>query len=250
MRFNAPQRFFGLLSRIERRAAYGQGKGYGATTVEQEVQLLQSVLTSPPQLAVDIGGNIGSYTASLRRRNPSLEIHTFEPSATNIAKLKERFKADALVKLVPLAISDKPGAATLFSNEPGSGLGSLAQRRLEHFNIPFDTRETVTTMRFEDYWKSALNSRAIDMVKLDIEGHELAALKGFGEALHATRALQFEFGGCDIDTRTYFQDFWYFFRDQHFEISRMTPFGLVRISHYNERDEFFSTTNYIAVNKG
>jgi len=87
-------------------------------------------------------------------------------------------------------------------------------------------------------------------VKLDIEGHELAALKGFGRALNVTRALQFEFGGCNIDTRTYFQDFWYFFRDQHFDLYRITPFGAERIRRYKERDEFFKTTNYIAVRRG
>ena len=86
------------------------------------------------------------------------------------------------------------------------------------------------------------------MVKIDVEGHELTALKGFGNALNATRVLQFEFGGCNIDTRTYFQDFWYFFKGQDFEIYRITPVGAEKITRYNERDEFFSTTNYIAVN--
>jgi hypothetical protein len=50
------------------------------------------------------------------------------------------------------------------------------------------------------------------MVKMDIEGHELTALKGFGAALDVARVLQFEFGGCNIDSRTYFQDFWYFLK--------------------------------------
>jgi len=239
---------FKLLGRLERAAAYAQGKGYGATTVAREVTLLRKLLCMTPSLAVDVGGNVGNYTAELRRRNPALEIHTFEPSETNLTRLAERFRGDERITLVPLALSDRAGSATLYSNELGSGLASLTQRRLAHFDIAFNSKETIKTVRFEDYWREQLQSRPLDMVKIDIEGHELAALKGFGAALDLTRVVQFEFGGCNIDTRTYFQDFWYFFQDRGFDIYRVAPLGAQRISRYRESDEYFLTTNFIAVN--
>jgi FkbM family methyltransferase len=248
MPITVPPGLFKLMNRFERVAAYLQGKGYGAATTEQEVKLLQSLLHAQPKLAIDIGGNVGNYAAELRKRNPSLEIHTFEPSAINIEKLTARFKKDSLIKLVPLALSDEAGSAILFSNEPGSLLGSLTKRKLEHFNIAFDAKETINTVRFEDYWKTTLQSRQLDMVKIDIEGHELTALRGFGSALDVTKVLQFEFGGCNIDTRTYFQDFWYFFKEQNFDIYRITPLGAEKITRYKESDEYFATTNYIAAN--
>lgn len=248
MTFTAPKRFFKTLNLIERAAAYAQGKGYGSATIEREIDLLQSFLKNRPELAIDIGGNVGSYTAELRRKNPHLEIHTFEPSVANVVKLNARFKDDDLIKLVPLAVSDKAGAAILFSNKPGSGLSSLTKRKLDHFGIAFDATESIEAIRFEDYWKERLHSRQLDIVKIDVEGHELAVLKGFGEALNATRVVQFEFGGCNIDTRTYFQDFWYLFKGLEFDLYRVTPFGSERILQYAESDEFFSTTNYLAVN--
>jgi hypothetical protein len=61
--------------------------------------------------------------------------------------------------------------------------------------------------------------------------------------------VQFEFGGCNIDTRTYFKDFWSFFSERGFELHRVSPFGAVKIVGYREADECFTTTNYIAVNK-
>lgn len=82
--------------------------------------------------------------------------------------------------------------------------------------MTFDVKEPVRTERFEDYWRSVLKSRQIDLAKLDIEGHELNALRGFGNAINAVNVLQFEFGGCSIDTHTYFQDFWYFFNIMSF----------------------------------
>lgn len=249
MTFTTPEWFFKALGLVERAAAYAQGKGYGSATIEQEVSLLQSFLKGRCELAIDIGGNVGDYTAELRRKHSRLEIHTFEPSPTNIAKLTTRFAGDNSITLVPFAVSDRSGSATLFSDEPGSGLGSLTQRKLDHFNIAFDEVETVTTIRFEDYWAQQLHGRQLDLVKIDVEGHELAVLKGFGEALGATRVIQFEFGGCNIDTRTYFQDFWYFFSAQGFDIYRISPIGLEKIAQYREGQEFFSTTNYLAVNR-
>lgn len=238
-----------LAQHVEKLAQNIQGKGYGAASINQENELVHKLLGKKPNLAIDIGGNIGEYTAELRQRNPNLEIHTFEPSTTNIQKLNARFGSDKLIKVLPFAVSDKKGSATLFSNEAGSGLGSLTQRKLEHFNIDFNVTEAIGTIRLEDYWKSDLNERALDIVKIDIEGHELAALKGFGKAIDSTSVIQFEFGGCNIDTRTYFQDFWYFFKEHNFDIYRITPLGAEHIKNYRESDEYFSTTNYIAARK-
>jgi FkbM family methyltransferase len=248
MPLTVPPGLFKFINRLERVAAFAQGKGYGTATMRQEVTLLQGMLRAQPTLAIDIGGNVGHYTAELRRRNPSLEIHTFEPSATNLEKLRARFKNDGLITLVPLALSASAGSAILHSDEPGSGLGSLSKRNLEHHDIAFDTQETIQTARFEDYWTTKLQSRLLDMVKIDIEGHELSALRGFGKALEFAKVVQFEFGGCNIDTRTYFQDFWYFLRERNFDIYRITPLGAERITRYRESEECFLTTNYIAAN--
>lgn len=241
------RKLFKVFGRLEKISAFAQGKGYGAGAIKQEVKLATSFFKFPPKLAVDIGGNVGEYTAALRGLYSSLEIHVFEPAAGNVAKLKNRFGADSGVNIVQSAVSNSSGSATLFSNSPGSGLASLVKRRLDHFDINFDLTESVSTIRFEEYWGEILNGRQLDLVKIDIEGHELSALEGFGDAINNVKVVQFEFGGCNIDTRTYFQDFWYFFKEHGFRIYRITPFGLEVIHQYTEADEFFTTTNYLAV---
>ena len=92
----------------------------------------------------------------------------------------------------------------------------------------------------------------IDFVKMDIEGHELMALKGCAGLLERghIRALSFEFGGCNIDSRTYFQDFWYLLRGVNFRLYRVLPdSSLLRIKSYTEQLEVFTTTNYFAVHE-
>jgi FkbM family methyltransferase len=239
----------GMARQLEKLAAHAQGKGYGTATIARENALVHQLLGRTPQLAADIGGNVGEYSAELRRRHPQLEIHVFEPSATNQARLRSRFAGDAGLTVVPMAVSNAAGEATLYADEAGSGMGSLVQRDLQHRGLAFDTRETVRVIRFEDYWRDSLGSRALDIVKLDIEGFELAALQGFGPALEATAVLQFEFGGCNIDTRSCFRDFWALFQQRGFALYRITPFGLDRLRRYRESDEFYSTTNYVARNE-
>jgi FkbM family methyltransferase len=238
---------YGVLERIERKAAYLRGKGFGSGDVAQEAGWAHDLLGSPPRLAMDIGGNVGHYTAELRRRTHDVEIHVFEPSATNVARLAARFSADKGITIVPSALSNLSGEATLFSNAPGSPLGSLTQRKLDHLGIGFEVKETVSTLRFEDYWRDQLGKRPLDIVKLDVEGHELAVLEGFGSAIKHVKVLQFEFGGCNIDTRTYFRDFWSYFSERSFDLYRITPLGYEYIPQYRETDEFFSLSNFLAV---
>jgi FkbM family methyltransferase len=248
-RFNPLTPLLKLARGVEKVSGFAQGKGYGSATIVQENRLVQQLLSRQATIAIDIGGNIGSYTVELRRRNPRAEIHIFEPSATNIEKLNQRFFDDKKIIIVPFAVAENDGSATLFSDAAGSGMGSLTQRRLGHFSIEFNVAEIVKKIRFETYWHKILNGCVLDIVKMDVEGHELAVLKGFGKSIFSTRVIQFEFGGCNIDTRTYFQDFWYFFKDHQFDLFRITPLGVDMISKYKEADEFFSTCNYIAVNR-
>jgi hypothetical protein len=83
---------------------------------------------------------------------------------------------------------------------------------------------------------------------MDVEGSELKILEGMGVFIKRIKLIQFEFGGCNIDSRTFFQDFWYYFKKHNFDLFRITISGPKKIKEYSESDEFFKTTNYIALN--
>jgi FkbM family methyltransferase len=235
---------------VERTAAKLLGKGWGSSTVEKEFKSAVSLLSNhTPKLCIDIGGNKGIYTQQILNKFPSCAIVVFEPADSNVKLLNKRFKNYKNVNVEQVAVSNEIGESTLYSNEDGSGLASLTKRRLDHFGIEFENTESIKTVRFENYWKTKLNSEKIDVCKIDIEGHELDALAGFGDALNHISVIQFEFGGCNIDTRTFFQDFWYFFQEKGFDLYRISPIGLIHIPKYRELDEVFKTTNYLAKRK-
>lgn len=237
-----------ILDCVEKKIASLQGRGYVAP-LKKELSCSSRFLSGAPKVIVDIGGNKGEYSQEVLRLYPDVNLHIFEPSTKNVELLNAFYKNRDNVCIVDKALSDKVGHAVLYADEDGSGMGSLINRRLEHFGVSFSEQQTVQVIRFEDYWRLSLNEAAIDFVKIDVEGNELNVLTGFGQALEKTRVVQFEFGGTCIDARVFFQDYWRFFSDANFTIYRITPFGAKRIDSYRESDEVFIYTNYIAVNR-
>lgn len=236
---------------LEKFSALQQGKGW-AESIENEVNCCLSLLSDDPKLIVDIGSNIGSYTETLLSKFPNSVYFLFEPSKRNMEILSNKFYSFDNVYCSSYALSDETAVKNLYSNEEGSGLASLTKRRLDHFNISMDVVESVNTIRFDEFLSCddiPDIPEIIDYVKMDVEGHELSVLKGFGSLIDKVKLIQFEFGGCNIDTRTYFQDFWYFFKENNFSIYIITPEdGTKKVTSYQEAFEFFTTTNYIALN--
>lgn len=237
---------------LEKFSALNQGKGWESFSLKEEIDSCLYLLKDTPTFILDIGANVGRYTEELLKKVPNSTYFLFEPSDKNIKILSDKFYSYDNVFCSQYALSDETSTKNLYSDRPGSGLASLTKRRLEHFNIDMDFVQTVDTVRFDDFLKFddiPEIPEIIDYVKMDVEGHELCVLNGFGDKIEKVKLVQFEFGGCNIDTKTYFQDFWYFFKDKNFSIYIITPYGPPqKIQEYKESLEFFTTTNYIAVN--
>jgi hypothetical protein len=85
---------------------------------------------------------------------------------------------------------------------------------VDHFGIKFDFEERIQVNTLDEWVQNQSTLVQPPILKLDVEGHELSVLTGGKEMLKKIQLVQFEFGGSNIDARTYFQDFWYFFADQ------------------------------------
>lgn len=109
-----------------------------------------------------------------------------------------------------------------------------------------DKEEIIKISSIDDFCYKQ-NIKQIDLLKLDIEGHELSALRGAKNMLKqkAIKNIQFEFGGCNIDSKTFLQDFYYLLNTD-FLLYRVVKDGIIPVTTYSEMDEIFITTNYFA----
>jgi FkbM family methyltransferase len=248
----ARQSFFELLLK---QALLGMGVGTGSGVEEsgesQVCEVIEKRVTSDMLMCVfDVGANRGDYLRMLLNRwgNSLLEVHAFEPSARLYREL-EASVVDPRVCKNRLALSDRSGTAVLHTSPRQPGLGSLFDRHLDHIGGTLTDSEEVTLTTLDAYC-SEKGVKGIQLLKMDIEGSELYALRGASGMLDEGRidAIQFEFGGANIDSRTFFRDFWEILSPRY-DIYRVLKHGLYRIEGYHERLELFSCTNYLALKR-
>lgn len=200
---------------------------------------------------LDVGANVGAYTRLLLDRASGLEgqveIHAFEPARDSFESLRHGLSADRRVILNRKAASNVSGTAPIYSDAAQSPLASLHRRDLVAQGLALGGTETVETIRLEDY----LHSRAIvhvDLLKLDVEGHERAAIEGLGSYLSAERMdfVQFEYGGTYLDAHVRLRELYGLFEGAGFAIAKVMRHGL-DVRPYQPWMENFQYGNYVAI---
>jgi len=136
-------------------------------------------------LIFDIGANVGDMTIKFRDMYPLSTIHCFEPTPEAFKKLRWRFKEDAQVKLNNVAVSDANGTKKFFVNEEYNKVNSLLQRNQElskYYRYDVKKHIEVKTIALGPYC-NANKIQKVNLLKLDIQGGEIYALKGAVEIL-------------------------------------------------------------------
>ena len=243
-----------MLEYVAIGAQYLQGIGSGSSVSQSgEIAVftkLKDSLRSKQELCVfDVGANKGQFltlahTCLADRR---FSIHSFEPSRKTYQLLCENAGNYSNAVLNNCGLGRELAERELFYDTIGSGLASLTKRNLDHVGIKMELSEKVKILTIDDYC-SGKQIEQIDLLKIDVEGHELDVLAG-GENMFSRSAIgvvTFEFGGCNIDTRTFLQDYFAFFKQHQMRVARITPGGyLYDLDSYQESFEQFRTTNFI-----
>ncbi len=245
-----------MLQRTVFYANYFMGVGAGAHAGSSgEAGVLRNLhrFGKSPFVIFDVGANRGQFLrlAIDETEGDEVDIHCFEPARAAFAELSRDFAGRHNIRLNNFGLGAEERDAVLYYDAPGSGLASLTQRRLGHLGIDHSQQETVSIGTVDSYCDSNAID-AITLLKIDVEGHELDVLRGAARmfARKAIGAVTFEFGGCNVDTRTFLQDYWYFFQEAGMRLHRVTPSGyLYRIDDYSETMEQMTTTNFIATSE-
>ena len=242
--------------KVHLAALLGMGCGGGSDVDEVSGEkmvfsYIKSNISKSKYLIFDVGGNEGQYSTAIYNNfdKGTVLVHSFEPSKKNYELLKENTKEFSNIKLNNFGLSDEPTSATLYSSDANSGLSSLYKRDLSQFSIEMNSSETVVLDTIDNYC-SKNSIKEIDLLKMDIEGNEMNALKGAKKILNKKKinSIQIEFGGANVDSRTYLRDFWDLLH-KDYKMYRIMKNGLYEVDEYKETLEIFFCTNYFFVLK-
>jgi len=135
------------------------------------------------RLFLDVGANLGLYSLLAARRMPSGgQAIAFEASGVEYDKLCWTLRRNGLknVRAEHAAVSDSVGETTI--HESLSGMGAL--NRLDHAAKSVGVwRQTCVPMTSLDAYDEKFGPLAVDLIKIDVEGHEAPVLEGARQLL-------------------------------------------------------------------
>ena len=143
-------------------------------------------------VVVDGGAHKGSFVDAVRKLSPGARFLCFEPDPRLAAGLQEKFSGNPNVRVSRSALGSTCGSAILNINRSrannslvssgGETTGTLAKLMTTVERIEVD----VTTL---DEALSRAGLATCDILKLDLQGHDLQALIGAAHALQSARVV-------------------------------------------------------------
>jgi FkbM family methyltransferase len=133
---------------------------------------------------VDIGANVGQTLVDfLSVRKVGDRYVGFEPNTACLEQLRAMLEANNCrdVTLVPVGLSDEPGLLRLYvgADDPGDSGGTIVEQLRPEKSV----RETwIPCLVYDDIINTLVTDR-VAIVKIDVEGAELAVLRGMEHCL-------------------------------------------------------------------
>jgi FkbM family methyltransferase len=136
-------------------------------------------LADPGETAIDAGANVGFMSNVLAHAvGPTGRVTSFEPHPVilqTLARNVSRWKASEGIDVVhirPAAVSSAAGMLPL-AVDPDTFADNKGTASVEYIDPSSATQVEVKTVRLDEEF-----SAPVGVLKLDVEGHELSALKG------------------------------------------------------------------------
>ena len=143
--------------------------------------------------AIDGGANQGQWASRLRRENRDIRIISFEPVSAPYKYLHTLSSKDSLWSTFNFALGDtnEVGQINLASNEAMSSSIFDPTRHKEDFpNVKFQGFETIEIKRLDSLDLNAGDGNLL--LKLDVQGYEINALKGAEKLLNQVALIEIE----------------------------------------------------------
>lgn len=154
------------------------------------LELLEIVRDLQVASIYDIGANVGTWTLLAKAIFPAATVDAFEPLAAHLHGFKSNCAPLQGVRLHPIALGPEnttmPLRVTSFSD--ASSMLPIAQGSVDHFGLAEVDCVPVPVRRL-DHYQAEQGLPLPDLIKLDVQGFELAVLSGGSAALEHASAL-------------------------------------------------------------
>ena len=138
---------------------------------EPEQDILQYML-GPSSLAIDVGANTGTYIKSIIETGACCLAIECNPALCKV--LQRRFIGNPMVQIKSLALSNSVGFAWL--NIPT--IHGHEQDGYSSIHLNFEEFQHVRRVLIRKKRLDSIASSRVTLIKIDVEGHELAVLEG------------------------------------------------------------------------
>jgi len=178
------------------------------------LSFFQNIYSPESELTIlDLGAHCGDSVDEFIGLFPRSRIFAFEPDRRNFARLRERFKSNAQVRLLNMAVGQEDGRALLHRNNYDA----------THSLLPFNDNEINRWADANDFQEQGAEEvdqitvdrfcekhhiDKIDILKLDTQGGEMMAFQGAEMKLSSQKI-----GGifCEVEFRALYENqplFW------------------------------------------
>jgi FkbM family methyltransferase len=144
-----------------------------------------------PEAIFDIGSSHAGWSWRLSSLFPGAAFHLFEPLFDHKPNYHKDWIRDFLespnVRVHSIALGDNDGWTSLGSDDSGYSASTLVSEPSKHFPEVFK----VPIRRLDSYVKE-LGLPKVQLLKVDVQGAELAVLDGAGSLLEDVRLIQIE----------------------------------------------------------
>lgn len=141
-------------------------------------------------VAIDIGANEGYWSLQLARY--AKHVHAFEPNPICLEQLRRVLPRR--VTLHPVALSDGTGLKKLRYDPNNTGIGTIES------DNPLSDNEGIKHIETRDVSTKCLDDlrlSGVELIKVDVEGHEESVLRGADVTLQCNRPTVI----CEIEER-------------------------------------------------
>lgn len=184
-----------------------------------------------PRILLDVGFHRGDWSKAAVGRFPTVTIYGFDPWP-RARRFFEECRFGANVELFDLALSSVEGSSPFYDYD--DACNSLALRDLESPNVRSTYDVSVATL---DGWCQQHDVHHVDLLKIDVEGYDLAVLEGAHGLLDAQAidVFMFEYASGWIGSKRFLGEADRYINEHGYSLYKLFPTFLApfvyRIQH-------------------